>query len=56
MAELWDLASEALYKIWCFIFMFRVIDFKSREGDDDSDGALFQNDGKKLSTCRMTLE
>ena len=38
-----------------FIFMFRVIDFRSREKDDDSEGTLIQSDGKTLSTCRMVF-
>ena len=29
-----------------FIFIFRVIDFKIGDKDDDSDGTLFQCDGK----------
>ena len=36
-----------------FIFMFRVIDFRSGDKDDDSDGTLIQSDGKTLSACRM---
>ena len=38
-----------------FIFMFRVIDFRSGDNDDDSDGTLIQSDGKTLSTCRMAF-
>ena len=32
-----------------FIFMFRVIDLRSGDKDGDSDGTLFQSDGKTLS-------
>ena len=38
-----------------FIFMFRVIDVRSRDKDDDSDGTLFQSDGKALSVCRIAF-
>ena len=37
------------------IFMVRVIDFRSGDKDDDSDGTLIQSDGKTLSTCRMAF-
>ena len=33
--------------------MFKVFDFESRDKDDDSDGTLFQIDGKTFSTSRM---
>ena len=36
-----------------FIFMFRVIDFKSGDEDDDSHGTLFQSDDKTISACSM---
>ena len=32
-----------------FIFMFRVIDWKSGDKNCDSDGTLFQSDGKRHS-------
>ena len=35
--------------------MFRIIDLKSGDKDDDSDGTLFQNDGMTLSACRMAF-
>ena len=38
-----------------FIFMFRVIDLRSGDKDGDSDGTLFQNDGKTLIVCRMAF-
>ena len=38
-----------------FIFMFRVIDLRSRDKHDDSDGTLFQRNGKTLSVCRMAF-
>ena len=38
-----------------FMFMFRVIDLRSRDKDDDSDGTLIQSDGKALSVCRMAF-
>ena len=38
-----------------FIFMFRVIDLRSGDKDGDSDGTLFQSDGKTLSVCRMAF-
>ena len=38
-----------------FIFMFRVIDLRSGDKDGDSDGTLFQTDGKTLSVCRMAF-
>ena len=38
-----------------FIFIFRVIDFISGDKDDDSDGTLFQSDGKTLSAYRMAF-
>ena len=64
MMRLWDLASEGPQKLdgstglldLDFIFIFRVIDFKSRDKDDHSDGTLFQSDGKALSVYRMALE
>ena len=38
-----------------FIFMFRVIDLRSGDKDGDSDGTLFQSDGKTISVCRMAF-
>ena len=38
-----------------FIFMFRVTDLRSADKDGDSDGTLFQSDGKTLSVCRMAV-
>ena len=38
-----------------FIFMFRAIDLRSVDKDGDSDGTLFQSDGKTLSVCRMAF-
>ena len=38
-----------------FIFMFRVIDLRSGDKDGDSDGTLFQSDGKTLSVCMMSF-
>ena len=38
-----------------FIFMFRIIDFRSGDKDDDSDGTLIQSDGRTLSVCRMAF-
>ena len=38
-----------------FIFMFRVIDFKSGDKNDGSDGTLFQIDGKTFSACKITF-
>ena len=38
-----------------FIFMFRVIDLRSGDKDGDSDGTLFQSDGKTLSICRIAF-
>ena len=38
-----------------FIFMFRVLDLRSADKDGDSDGTLFQSDGKTLSVCRMAF-
>ena len=38
-----------------FIFMFRVIDFKSGDKDDDSDDTLFESDGKTLGVCQMAF-
>ena len=38
-----------------FIFMFRVIDLRNGDKGGDSDGILFQSDGKKLSVCRMAF-
>ena len=38
-----------------FIFMFRIIDFRSGDKDVDSDGTLIKSDGKTLSTCRMAF-
>ena len=35
--------------------MLRVIDFRSGDKDDDSDGALFQTDSKTLSVSRLAL-
>ena len=37
------------------IFMLRVIDLRSGDKDGDSDGTLFQSDGKTLSVCRMAF-
>ena len=38
-----------------FIFMFRVTDFRTGDKDGDSDGTLFQTNGKTLSVCRWHL-
>ena len=38
-----------------FIFMFRVIDLRSGDKDGNSDGTLFQSDGKTLSVCRLAF-
>ena len=38
-----------------FIFKFRVFNFRNGDKDGDSDGALFQSDGKALSICRMAF-
>ena len=38
-----------------FIFMFRVIDSRSGDKDDDSDDTLIQSNGKTLSACRMVF-
>ena len=38
-----------------FIFMFRVIDLRSRDKDGDSDGTPFQSHGKSLSACRRAF-
>ena len=38
-----------------FIFMFRVIDLRIGDKDGDSDGTLFQSDGKTLGVCRMAF-
>ena len=38
-----------------FIFMLRVIDLRTGDKDGDSDGTLFQSDGKTLSVCRMAF-
>ena len=38
-----------------FIFMFRIIDFRSGGKDDDSDGTLTKSHGKTLSACSMAL-
>ena len=38
-----------------FIFMFRVIALRTGDKDGDSDGTLFQSDGKTLSVCRMVF-
>ena len=35
--------------------MLRVIDFRSGDKDDDSDGALFQTDSKTLGASRLAL-
>ena len=37
-----------------FIFIFRVTDFKSGN-KYDSDGTVFQSDGKTLSACKMAF-
>ena len=37
-----------------FIFMFRVIDFRSGN-KDDSDPTLIQSDGKTFSACRIAF-
>ena len=34
------------------IFMFIVIDLRSGYKDGDSDGTIFQSNGKTLSVCR----
>ena len=38
-----------------FIFVFRVIDSRSWDKNDDSDGTLFQSDGKTLIVHRMAF-
>ena len=38
-----------------FIFIFRVLDSRSGDKDDNSDGTLIQSDGKTPSTCSMTF-
>ena len=38
-----------------FIFLIKVIDFKSGDKDDDPDGTLFQSHGKTLSAYRMAF-
>ena len=38
-----------------FISMFRVIDLRSGDKDGDSDGTLFQSEGKTLSVRRMVF-
>ena len=38
-----------------FIFIFQVIDFRSGNKDDDSDGTLIQSDGKTLNGCRIAF-
>ena len=38
-----------------FIFLFRVIDFKSGDKNDGSDGTPFQSDGKTFSACKITF-
>ena len=38
-----------------FMFIFRVIDFKSGDKDDDPDGILIQNNGKTLSACSIAF-
>ena len=38
-----------------FTFMLRVSEFRSGDKDHDSDGTLFQGDGKTLNTCRMAF-
>ena len=38
-----------------FLSMFRVIDLRNGDEDDDSDGTLFQSDGKTLSVYRMAF-
>ena len=35
--------------------MFKVIDFRGGDKDDDSDVTLIQNNGKTLSTCRVAF-
>ena len=35
--------------------MFLVIDFRSGDKDDDSDGTVIQSNGKKISACRMAF-
>ena len=38
-----------------FMFMFRVIDLRSGDKNGDSDGTLFQSNGKTLSVCWMAF-
>ena len=38
-----------------FIFMFRVIDLRSGDKDGDSDGTLFQSEGKTLNVYRLAF-
>ena len=38
-----------------FLSMFRVIDLRNGDEDDESDGTLFQSDGKTLSVYRMAF-
>lgn len=38
-----------------FLSMFRVIDSRNGDKDDDSVGTLFQSDGKTRSACMMTF-
>ena len=38
-----------------FVFMSRVIDSRSGDKHGDSDGTLFQSDGKTLILCRWHL-
>ena len=38
-----------------FLSMFRVIDLRNRDEDDESDGTLFQSDGKTLSVFSMAF-
>ena len=47
--------STGLLDLDYFIFMLRVIDLRSRNKDGDSDGALFQSDGKTLRVYRMAF-
>ena len=38
-----------------FIFMFRVMGFRSGDKNDDPDGTLIWRDGKTLSACRIAF-
>ena len=38
-----------------FFSMFRIIDLRNGDENDDSDGTLFQSNGKTLSVYRMAF-